>query len=150
MSVQEKISEILTNHNLMHIATINADGHPAVRGVDFVKGVNEQELYFLTRKDSNKVAQINENCNVSIAIDHDCPTKEDLMQLYYLKATATAEIVTNPTEANHAMGLLMQKLPFLTELPGEKEDFLVGKVTLKEVSVTDNRVNFGHTEVLAY
>ncbi len=150
MKIEEKVDAILANHNLVHIATINKLGHPAVRGVNFVSGDKAGVLYFLTRKDSNKVAQIKENKIVSIAIDHDSPSMEELMELYYLKATATAQIVENMDELNTAMGLLMNKFAFLTDLPGDKNDFAVVKIKLHEVAVTDNRESFGHTELITY
>ncbi len=150
MKIEEKVDAILANHNLMHIATINKLGNPAVRGVDFVSGDTPGVLYFLTRKDSNKVSQIKVNANISIAIDHDCPSIKELMELYYLKATATAQIVENMDEMNTAMGLLMNKLSFLADLPGDKNDFVVIKIKLQEVAVTDNRESFGHTEILNY
>ena len=45
---------------------------------------------------------------------------------------------------------LMRKFPFLENLPGEPSDFLVLKVELKEVLVTDNTIGFNHTESVTY
>jgi hypothetical protein len=49
-----------------------------------------------------------------------------------------------------AFGLLMQKFPFIKDLPGDPSDFVGIKVELKEVLVTDNTIQFGHTETVAY
>ncbi len=150
MSVNEEVREILAAHNLVHIATMDSDGRPHVREVDFAASESENILYFLTRKDSRKVQQIKGNGNVAVAIDHDCPTWEDLKALKYLKATATATVVADPQETQKAFGLLMQKFPFLKDLPGDPSDFVALRLELKEVLVTDNTVGFGHTETIVY
>ncbi len=150
MSVREKIRGVVEKHNLMHIATVNAAGMPFVRGVDFVVGDNENVLYFVTRQDSRKVQHIKGNDNVAVAIDHDCPEWEDLQSLVYLKGSGKAEVAMDPDEIQKAMGLLMQKFPFLKDLPGDPSDFVVIKVTLTEVLLSDNTVSFGHTETVTY
>jgi len=44
----------------------------------------------------------------------------------------------------------MQKFPYIKDLPGEPTDFVAVKLSLDEVLVTDNTVQFGHTETLTY
>ncbi len=150
MELKDKIREIISNHNLLHLATVKADGTPALRGVDYANGEDESVLYFVTRADSNKISQIKQNSNVSVVVDHDCPSMPELLSLKYFKATAVASTIDNPEEAQQAMGLLMKKFPFLAELPGKQEDFVPVKLELKEVQVTDNTVGFGHTEIVNY
>ena len=150
MSVQDKVKEIVAAHNLVHIATTDSDGLPHVRGVDFAVSESENILYFVTRKDSRKAQHITGNGNVAVAIDHDCPTWEDLQALKYLKGSATATVVADPEEMQKGFGLLMQKFPFIKDLPGDPSDFVVVRLELKEILVTDNTVSFGHTETIAY
>ena len=150
MSVKEKIKRVVEKHNLMHIATVNAAGIPFVRGVDFVVGDSENVLYFVTRQDSRKVQQIKGNRNIAFAIDHDCPTWDDLQKLKYIKGTGAAVLVEDPQEMEKAFGLLMQKFPYLKDLPGDPSDFVGVKVELKEVFVTDNTIQFGHTETVTF
>ncbi len=150
MSSEETIKEVVGGHNLMHIATIDTDGMPCVRGVDFAVSESENVLYFVTHKDSRKVQQINHKGSVAISIDHDCPTWDDLQKLKYIKGTGSAKIIEDPEEMQKAFGLLVQKLPFLENLPGEPSDFVSVKVELKEVLVTDNTIGFGHTETVTY
>ena len=146
MSVEETLHEVVQGHNLLHIATLDADGNPCVRGVDYAVGDRENILYFVTRKDSRKVDQILKNGNVAVAVDHDCPQWDDLQQLKYFKGTGTATIVDDPEEMQKAFGLLIQKFPFMENLPGDPSDFVAIKVDLKEVFVTDNTISFAHTE----
>jgi nitroimidazol reductase NimA-like FMN-containing flavoprotein (pyridoxamine 5'-phosphate oxidase superfamily) len=150
MSVKEKIKSVVEKHNLMHIATVDAAGMPFVRGVDFVVGDIENVLYFATRQDSRKVQHLKGNDNVAVAIDHDCPQWEDLQSIVYLKGSGKGEIVAALDENQKAMGLLMQKFPFLKDLPGDPSDFVVIKVILAEVLLSDNTVSFGHTETVTY
>ena len=150
MSVKETINEVVNNHNLVHLATIDSDGMPCVRGVDFAVGDSDNILYFVTRKDSRKVEQLNKNGNVAVVIDHDCPSMEELQKLKYLKGTGTAALIDNPEEMQKAFGLLMQKFPFLKDLPGDPQDFVAVKIQLNEILVTDNRIEFGHTEPVTF
>ncbi len=150
MSEQETVKEVVREHNLLRIATIDASGLPCVRSVDYAVGDSENVLYFITQKDSRKVQQIKANGNIAFAIDHDCPTWDDLQKLKYIKGTGTAALVEAPQEMEKAFGLLMQKFPFLKDLPGDPSDFVGIKVELKEVFVTDNTIQFGHTEAVTY
>ena len=146
MSVEETLHEVVRGHNLLHIATLDADGNPCVRGVDYAVGDQDNILYFVTRKDSRKVEQILKNGNVAVAVDHDCPEWDDLQQLKYFKGTGTATKIEDPEEMQKAFGLLIQKFPFIENLSGDPTDFVAIKVGLKEVFVTDNTISFAHTE----
>jgi len=146
MSAKETMVEVIGSHNLVHIATIDSGGMPCVRGVDYAAGDKENILYFVTRKDSQKIGQIAANSNIAFAIDEDCPEWKDLAKLKYIKGTGTATLVKDPVEAQTAFGLLMKKFPFLSDLPGDPSNFAVVKVELKKVLVSDNTISFGHTE----
>ncbi|MFC1497727.1 pyridoxamine 5'-phosphate oxidase family protein [Verrucomicrobiota bacterium] len=148
MNAKDKVSKIVEHHNLMHLATVDSEGMPKCRGVDFVANDTGSNIYFLTRKDSNKIKEIRGNKNVFVVIDHDCPTAEDLGALKYIKASGTASIIQDPEEAQKAFGMLMKKFPFMKDLPGEPSDFVAVKVILDKVDLTDNTVGFGHTETV--
>lgn len=150
MSEKETAKEVINGHNLLRIATIDSDGLPCVRSVDYAVGDSENVLYFITQKDSRKVQQIKGNNKIAFAIDHDCPTWDDLQKLRYIKGTGSAALVEDPQEMEKAFGLLMQKFPFLKDLPGDPSNFVGIKVELKEVFVTDNTIQFGHTTVVKY
>ena len=130
MNTKETILEVLGSHNLVSLATVDSDGLPCVRSVDFVSGEEENILYAITHKDSRKVQQIRANGNV--------------------KGSGTAAIIEDPAEMQKAFGLLLQKIPFLKDLPGDPADFLGIRLEMKRVLVTDNAVGFGHTETVEY
>ncbi|MBT8352587.1 MAG: pyridoxamine 5'-phosphate oxidase family protein [Deltaproteobacteria bacterium] len=150
MPAKETMLEVIQSHNLVHIATIDPNGLPCLRGVDYAEGEPENILYFLTRKDSRKIGHLAQNNNIAFAIDHDCPAWEDMAKLKYIKGTGTATVIDDPEEMQKAFGLLMQKFPFLAELPGEPSDFAGVKVELKHVLVTDNTIDFGNTEEIKF
>ena len=138
--------EVIQSHNLMHLATIDSDGLPCVRGVDYAADKNEAVLYFMTQKTSRKIEHLAKNSTVGFAVDHDCPTFEDLAVVKYIKGRGTAAVVEDPEEIQKASGLLMQKFPFLANLPGDVSDFAIIRVELTNVLVTDNTISFGYTE----
>ncbi len=150
MSAKETIKEVILGHNLVRLATLEGNGTPCVRSVGYANGDKENVLYFITHKDSRKVRQIKDNATIAFAIDHDCPTMEDLQQLKYVKGTGTATLIQDPQEMEKAQGLLMQKFPYIKDLPGEPTDFVAVKLSLNEVLVTDNTIQFGHTETVTY
>lgn len=150
MSAENTMKQVIESHNLMHIATIDPDGSPCVRGVDYAAGDPANLLYFVTRKDSRKVSQISQDNRIAIAIDHDCPEFETLAKVKYIKATGTAAVIDTPDEMQKAMGLLMAKFPFLSDLPGDPDDFAGICVKLEHVLVTDNSISFGHTEKIEF
>lgn len=150
MTAKEKILEVVKNHNLMNISTVDENGMPKARGVDYAMGEDESVLYFITHKTTSKVKEIQANNNVFIVIDHDCDSMEELGQLRYIKATGKAYISETPEQAQKAFGLILQKFPYLKDLPGEPSDFVGVRVELEKVMLTDNTVHFGHTEEVAY
>lgn len=149
MNAKETARDVIAGHNLVSIATVDSDGNPHVRSVDYAADEDGKTIYAITRKDSRKVRQIRENGNVAFSIDHDCPDWEELQKLKYIKGTAAAVVVTDPEEAQKAFALLGRKFPFLKDLPGDPADFVALRLDLKEVLVTDNTISFGHTEAIS-
>lgn len=150
MTAKEKVLEVLKNHNLMNISTVNEEGMPRARSVDYAMGEDESVLYFITQKTTDKVKEIKANNNVFIVVDHDCDSMEELSNLRYIKATGKAYIGETPEEAQRAFGLIIEKFPYLKDLPGDPRDFVGIRVELDKVTLTDNTVHFGHTEELTY
>lgn len=150
MDNRQTIMDIINTHNLMHLATVDQQGAPHVRGVDYVPGEEDNILLFLTHRASRKIAHIRNNPLVSVAIDRDCPDWEELVDLKYIKASGTAAILEEPQEVQEVVARLVVKFPFFSNLPGDPADFVAVRVTLQEVYLTDNTVSFGHTETVCY
>ena len=150
MDVKGKIKEVIKNHNLLHLATVDSSGMASVRGVDYAGSETENVLYFMTHKMSRKVGHIKNNPKIAVAIDHDCTSLEALQNSVFLKATGTASIIEDPQEAQKAAGLLMTKFPFFKDMPVDPSSMLCIKVVMKEVQLSDNTVSFGNTETVTY
>ncbi|WP_432666402.1 pyridoxamine 5'-phosphate oxidase family protein [Wukongibacter baidiensis] len=150
MTSKEKVLEVVKSHNLMSISTVDENGMPKARGVDYAMGEDESVLYFITHKMTNKVKEIKANNNVFVVIDHDCDSMEELGKLRYIKASGKAYISETPEQVQKAFGLIIQKFPYLKDLPGEPSDFVGVRVELDKVMLTDNTVQFGYTEEISY
>jgi nitroimidazol reductase NimA-like FMN-containing flavoprotein (pyridoxamine 5'-phosphate oxidase superfamily) len=149
MNTRETTKQVIEKHRLMHIATIDEKGMPCVRGVDYASD-EDFNIYFITHKDTRKVGHIAKNEHISFVIDHDCASLNALMQLKYVKGSGVAAEVSDPEIMQKAIGLLMQKMEFLKDLPFNPQDMKVIKVQPKEIFVTDNTISFGYTESLTF
>ena len=150
MDTKQKVKEIVENHTLMCMATVDGNGLPKARSVNFAVGNDESVLYFITYKTTNKVNELKKNNNVYIVINNEGKTMQELANLKYLKASGKAYLCDTPEEAQKAFGLIMQRFPHLKDLPGDPSDFLAFKVELDKVTVTDNTVHFGFMEEVSY
>lgn len=145
------IKEIFNTYELLRLGTIDKDGLPNVRSVDFaMDSDNESVLYFTTFNNTNKVNEIEMNNNVYIVVDKEASTIQDLAVIKYIRGKGNAYKLTEAKEIGRAMELLVSKYPFLPELPGEPSMMSVYKIQLSEVSLTDNAKGFGHVDTVKY
>lgn len=146
MPAPTTMKEVIQNHNLVHLATIDNTGNPCVRVLSYAAGEEDNVLYFVTDRASRKVDQIRQNPWVGFAIDRDVQSLEEMATSKYIKGTAIATIIEDQEEMQKAMGFLLAKLPYLADLPGDPADLVGIRLTLQKVLVTDHTVGFGHTE----
>lgn len=150
MNSHEKIEKILKDHDLISLASIGVDGKPKVRSVDFVMGDDISTLFFITNKNTEKVNELKKNKNVHISVDHSCPTMEELAQLSYIKAEGIAVLAESPEESGMIFGRIVEKFPYLQNLPGDPSDFVGVTIKLSQVFLTDNTISFGHSESIKF
>jgi len=149
--MRNKIKRILESHELLRLATVDENGFPNVRSVDFANDIeHESKIYFTTFNGTNKVKEIANNNKVYIVVDKSANTIEELAQIQYIRGTGIATKVDSPEEMQLAMGLLMNKYPFLKDLPGDPSMMSLFRIDLKEVNVTDNSLGFGHVDTFNY
>ncbi len=149
--MNKKIKEILEAHELLRIATLDNEGFPNVRSVDFANDpVDESKLYFTTFSQTNKVKEIEKNNDVYVLVDKSANSIEELAQIKYIRGTGKAYKVTDDVEIQNAMGLLLNKYPFIKDLPGDPSMMSVYRIDLKSVNVTDNSLGFGHVDTYEY
>ena len=132
-AIRQKIQSLLDRHRTMRIATLRPDGWPQVTTVGYA---NEGfTIYFLCGPDSQKAANIARDDRVSLAIDDD---PAQVMEITGLSMAARARAVTDPAEAEKAIGLPMPK-------PSEVRLF---RLTPTVISVLDYAKGFGHTDLV--
>ena len=149
--MRNKIKKILESHDLLRLATLDENGFPNVRSVDFANDAeDESKIYFTTFKETNKVKELAKNNNVYIVVDKPANSIEELAKIQYIRATGLATELNSPEEIQKAMELLMTKYPFLKDLPGDPSMMSLYRIDLKEVKVTDNSLGFGHVDTFKY
>lgn len=149
--MRTKIKNILESHDLLRLATLDESGFPNVRSVDYaIDSENESIIYFTTFTGTNKVKEIEANKHVYIVVDKSANSIEELSQIQYIRAKGVASKLMSQSEMQTAMGLLMRKYPFLSELPGDPSMMSLFRIDLKEIKVTDNSLGFGHVDSFSY
>lgn len=151
METREKVRNVFENYGLLRLATIDENGMPKVRSVDFAADKEDESIvYFMTFKGANKVKELMNNNNVHIVVDEDARSMGELAQVLYVKGSGKAYPIQTPEEAQKAMGHILGKYPFLKDIPGDSSSMMLFKIELDKVAVTDNKVGFGHTEEHIY
>lgn len=140
-AINRRIQEYLSAHNLLSLATVSDEGTPLARTVTYASdGVN---IYFVTNRASTKVRNISRNPNVAFTVD-DAYT-EDWSSIRGLQMEGRASILSEASEVQKAMGLLMTKFPQVAKLPAG-QDMVVIKVEPAGGYFLDNTVGFGHRD----
>ena len=144
--MRRRILRILDGNRIMSIATSRSDGWPQVTTVGFAhEGL---DLYFLCGKESQKARNLARDDRVSITVDHDTP---QVMQIEGLSMAAHARPVTDPSEAQRALELLMQRYPpqqgIDLAMPSP-DDVAIFRVTPTVISVLDYSKGFAHTDLV--
>lgn len=132
-AAQASAIRILDGHRIMAVSTLRPDGWPQTT---FVGYANVGLLvYFLIFRSSQKLANIERDNRVSIAVGHE---PRHLSELAAVHAGGLASEVTDPGEREQAFRLLAQRHPNLggSYLP-EPADAAMMRVTCKHVSVLD-------------
>jgi nitroimidazol reductase NimA-like FMN-containing flavoprotein (pyridoxamine 5'-phosphate oxidase superfamily) len=145
--LRNTILKLLDEHRIMTIATLRPDGWPQATTVGYAsEGLT---LYFLCGPDSQKAANLARDDRVSLTIDHDTP---QVMEITGLSMAAHARVVTDPTEAEKALRLLMLKYPTQASLPlpmPTAADVRIFRLTPTVISVLDYTKGFAHTDLVA-
>ena len=144
--IRRKILTLLDQHRIMTISTLRPDGWPQATTVGYAnEGLT---LYFLCGPDSQKAANLARDDRVSLTIDHDTP---QVMEITGLSMAARAHAVTDPTEAEKVLHLLMLKYPQQASIPlpmPTAADVRIFRVTPIVISVLDYSKGFAHTDLV--
>jgi nitroimidazol reductase NimA-like FMN-containing flavoprotein (pyridoxamine 5'-phosphate oxidase superfamily) len=140
--VEKTAVQILDSHRLMAISTVRPDGWPQTTIVGYAN--NGLRLYFVIFRSSQKLANIQRDDRVSIAVGDE---PRDFQHLTAVFAGAHAYEVKDASERELAWQLLTRRHPNLADfgIPDETEAALMC-ASCKHVSVLDYSKGFGHTD----
>jgi len=145
-ALRQKILALLDQHRIMTVATLRPDGWPQATTVGYAnEGLT---IYFLCGPQSQKAANLARDNRLSLTIDHDTP---QVMEITGLSMAARAQPVSDPAEADKALGLLMRKYPEQASMPvpmPKPADVRIFRVTPSVISVLDYTQGFAHTDLV--
>jgi nitroimidazol reductase NimA-like FMN-containing flavoprotein (pyridoxamine 5'-phosphate oxidase superfamily) len=140
--VEHAAVRILNRHRVMAISTVRPDGWPQTTIVGYVnKGF---DIFFLIFRSSQKLANIQHDDRISIAVAAEPP---ELRQLQAVYAGAHAREITDQAERDEVWRLLMERDSNLAgfKMP-EAHEAAFMKASCKYVSVLDFSQSIGHRE----
>lgn len=142
--MEDDAIQMLDSHRIMAISTLRPDGWPQTTIVGYAN--DALIIYFLVFRSSQKLANIQHDDRVSIAVGSE---PKDIHEIEAVFAGAHATEVVDPKQRAHAWKLLVQRHPNLAdfELP-KKSDAAVMRADCKYVSVLDYSKGLGHAEPL--
>src|ERR1700686_4720779 len=103
---KRQIVDLLNEHRIMSIATNRDDGWPQATVVGY--GNDGMVIYCRISHDNQKYANILRVRRVSLPIPKDYPQP---LQIKGLSIAATAVVVTDPGEIDHAAQIILHRYP---------------------------------------
>jgi nitroimidazol reductase NimA-like FMN-containing flavoprotein (pyridoxamine 5'-phosphate oxidase superfamily) len=140
--VEHTAVKILNRHRIMAISTVRPDGWPQTTIVGYVN--QGFDIYFLIFRSGQKLANIQHDDRISIAVAAEPSDMQGLQAVY---AAAHAREITDQAERDEAWRLLMERASNLAgfNMP-EAHEAAFMKATCQYVSVLDFSQGIGHTE----
>ena len=138
----EQIIGIINDVNDMTIATVRADGFPQATTVSYMN--DGLSIYFITPANSQKAANIAANNKVSLTINREYQSWDDIEGL---SIGGLATVVSDPAEREKISALLLKKFPQAAQYENDGSiELTFFRVEPKFVSLLDYKKGFGHTE----
>ena len=134
--------KILNRHRIMAISTVRPDGWPQTTIVGYAnKGF---DLYFLVFRSGQKLANIQHDDRISIAVGAEPAEMRELQAVY---AGAHAHEITDQAQRDEVWRLLMERASNLSgfNMPEAQQAAFI-KATCKHVSMLDFTQGMGHME----
>ena len=104
--LRDRVLRILSESRVMAVATLRPDGWPQTTMVGYVH--DDLALYFVVARDGQKLANVQRDPRISIAIGRHDGAGSDLRGL---SIAAEAEEVTDPNEVRHLNAMLVERYP---------------------------------------
>ncbi len=141
---KQKVSNYLSSHPYLNLATVSADGTPIAHTVGFVS--EDADVYFMTDKNTRKAKNITSNPSVAYTVDED---QLDISRIQGIQMRGKASLVTDSTVIDKVSALLAEKYPFMKEMP-VNPDYVLFRIDPVEALFIDNTVGFGHRDIAEY
>lgn len=138
--LKDKISEYLSNHYYLNLATVSSQGRPMAHTVAYVS--EGTVVYMITNKNTRKVQNIIQNPYVAYTIDEDDP---DWFDMQGLQIEGKASIVTDVKELREVGEIFVAKFPVAADMPPDPESIMI-KIDPEVIYYLDYSVKFGYRE----
>ena len=142
--VKKKVSDYLSSHPYLNLATVCPDGTPLAHTLGYAS--DGATVYFMTDKNSRKAKNMSTCPSVAYTVDED---HTELARIQGIQMTAQAEVLTDGAEIQKVLEIMTGKFPNMRDIP-ENPDYVFYKVTPVEAQFIDNRVSFGYRETVQY
>ncbi len=142
--VKKKIVDYLNTHNIMTLATVQPDGLPSVRTLEYAS--DGATVYFATFKSSRKVRDIQQKPQVAYTVDEDY---KDWMTIQGVMIEGVATILSDPAAMGQAAQVYIAKFPFVANFP-PNPDLIFVKVEPVTGHYHDYTKGFNHSDVLSF
>lgn len=143
-ATRNRILSIIDDIDDMTIATVRHDGFPQATTVSYVN--DGLTIYFGTDTDSQKATNIAQNKKVSLTINRDYGTWDEIEGL---SMAGLATLVTDPAEQQKIAELLFKKFPQIPDYaPEDTDDVALIRIDPTVISLLNYRKGFGHTELV--
>jgi nitroimidazol reductase NimA-like FMN-containing flavoprotein (pyridoxamine 5'-phosphate oxidase superfamily) len=142
--IRSGISDYLTSHRKMTLATVTLDGRPLAHTVEYAS--DGTTVYFGTLRTTRKAQNIMKNSHVSYAVDEDY---DDWMKIQGVQIEGRASILAEPKDIKQAMDLLMRKFPALADLP-RSPDMIFVKIEPIAGFFLDYNKGFAHRDEVRF
>lgn len=126
--LRQTLSEYLTQHNTMTLATVGPDG-PAAAGLFYVSD-HRFRLYFLSDPAAQHAGNLTGQPRVAVTIHEDY---RDWQQIQGVQLRGVARAIDSPAERLHVLRLYVQKYPFIQSFlddPRRAGELLAHKISL--------------------
>ncbi len=143
---RKQIISIIDAVDDMTVATVRADAYPQATTVSYVN--DGLTLYFGTFVDSQKARNIAANNRVSLTINRDYDSWDEIEGL---SLAGRATPVSEPDEQDKVTRLISAKFPQGDDYMPEgasQDDMIIFRIDPEVISLLDYKRQFGHTELI--
>jgi general stress protein 26 len=138
---KSKILELLNENRVMCVATVRPDGWPQATMVGYVH--DDLTLYFVVARISQKLANVEREPRISIALGHDGPDR-----LRGISMAARAVEVIEMAEIDHLNALMLERYPGQARFSPREASSAILRATPEVISVIDLPKGPGEPELV--